>query len=1105
MKAAFDLSSYIWHNMLAGKDREHGFEVYFEDKKVWINSAQYGYEIAVGQICKVLRAYELTPIDTILVVEGINSKSKRMLISNLYKAKRKEQAPEAYIEFEKCRAMLQQTFLELGACVMTQDYAEGDDTLAYLAENTEEDLIVATFDNDLSALNGVNQYGAEIETWIDGLTGVNKYGIFDHHLITTYKALVGDTSDNISGCPGFGPATWTKLINKHGLDCLDQIQEELEKGSLGWIHELAEDCDIIKKICKEEKAVVTSYELAKLRPEWVNTMKAPLQIQAGMVRQLRKDDDERLKQWYGRSRLITSDNFNDAVAWALPLVRKSPFISLDLETSTGEESDEWLARQGDPEGVDVLGSTITGMGLTFGDNNQFSLYFSVDHAETNNVNKADLRKFLEQIIEMGHEFIIHNTAFELVVMFMEYGDDWKDNGHHGFLPNVRDTLFEASYVNENIPLGLKGRSMTHLGYQQVEYDEVTTLAGPIESLPKGGRLVREWYEGDPVEGEEPPATHQARKYKMNELTAKHVLKYGLDDTICTAALHNYFKLVMQLEHTYNVYLEVELDAAYLHAKSFLDGADVSIEKLNELAAEDTVTYDKAWSAVSSFLIAQGWEGTVCPVYDKDITPAQIKEAYEIVIGEKLDTKMRTISKIVTYIGEVVDQPILAAALQALLDGDDKPFNGLVAQHFNGEPESPVGSSKKMGHLMYEVMQLPVRVHNKATDTMRAAGIYKGTPKTDALAIAYALQDASPEHKEVLESLKLMQMVQTRRSLYYSSYPGFVHWKDGRIHSSHRQSSTNTRRASESKPNKQQLPKHPKIEGYLSRFREVIVPHKKNAVIVSLDFDSQELRVIAEYSQDQGMLDCFIGENKRSMHSITGLGILQKEHSETDMWRYEDYVEAMEDKAHPLNKETKASRVLGKKVNFTTEFGAQKAKLAQTMMISEDEAQSYIDAKEAAFPEVVQWKQKVIKEAKSCGYTRTMLGAVRHLRDAFILGDKWTAMKAERQSVNFKVQSSSAEMTKRAEGRIWSSGLLYKYDCRYIGVIHDETVFSTSIEDLHDFLVDAWTCVVAPYANMRVPIESGISFGKDFFNQIEVGMQPTKEAVDKGLAKLLEAK
>ena len=46
--------------------------------------------------------------------------------------------------------------------------------------------------------------------------------------------------------------------------------------------------------------------------------------------------------------------------------------------------DEWLERRG-VDKVDVLGSGLTGLGMTFGSNCQTPLYFSVDHRDTNNV------------------------------------------------------------------------------------------------------------------------------------------------------------------------------------------------------------------------------------------------------------------------------------------------------------------------------------------------------------------------------------------------------------------------------------------------------------------------------------------------------------------------------------------------------------------------------------------------------------------------------------------------------------------------------------------------------------------------------------------------
>ncbi len=711
----------------------------------------------------------------------------------------------------------------------------------------------------------------------------------------------------------------------------------------------------------------------------------------------------------------------------------------------------------------------------------------------------------------------------------------------GFLPNVLDTAFEASYVDENNSRGLKDRSISTLKYEQQTYDETTRLSGYAHDLLPGGRLLtvgEPTYKTtkvgtghfepifDEISGEHigngaeimkevyvlddagekieiaPPI--ETRRYKMNELPATHVLGYGCDDTICTIALHNYYRLFMQLEHTWQVYLEVEIDAAYQHAKNFIDGFDISLEKMNELAAEDTITYDRSWKILRQYLMEQGWAGTAPPQFTCDIEPAGVKEAFEIVAGRPLDTAMRNIDKLAKFIdGE--GEPILAQLLLDMVfdtgvpvDEATRKFNSYVHSFFEGEPQFNDGSPKQMQNLLYTVMKLPIRVRNKPTANMKKAGIFEGSPKTDVLAVGYALQECTSEQKEVLEALKLMGMVGTRRSLYYSKYPYFPHWKDGKVRSSHNQCSTVTRRASSSKPNMQQMPKNPKIEGQEAKFREIVVPHHPDAVIVSMDFDSQEMVLIAEQSQDPNMLSCFVGDQRRSPHTITGLGILRME-KKLD-WSYEQFAEA-QDKNHPDYKMAKPLRDLGKKVNFTAEYGAMAPKVAATLMVSEEKAQLFLDAREAMYPVANQWKRDIIDDTKQYGLAYTMMGAIRHLGAALQSGDSWKASKAERQAVNYYVQGPAAEQTKLAEGRMWRMGLFFNYDAVCIGPIHDEVVASVMIADLYEFLPKMHACMVAKYADMAIIPVSTISFGKDFYRQVEIGDTPSKEAIDKGLAKM----
>jgi 5'-3' exonuclease len=1204
-----DLSSYVKTALRSGKDTKDGLLVSFEGEEVLVNSAEYGYENFTNMMVKTLTDLRLHPYNVVLVIEGMHAKSKRLLIDSGYKGKRDKKPPEFYVEFQRLRDFVVEQWRSMGAIAVTQDYVEADDVIAFLAKHTEEDIYIATRDNDLAALNtdeGTNEYGAKVTTYIDGLIGVGKLDgepfVHPSKYLTLAKALVGDSSDSVPGVKNFGKAAFQKLAEQYGYDGLDELIGMLENGSLAPVHELIEDKDhkLLKKIVEAEADAIKCWRLVKLYSQWVHTMQHPLKWLPGKSEPLPEDADARLKHWFTIGELVTTDNYAEVLAHFKQHVPLSPEIAFDIETSTPDESDDWLAAQGDPEGVDQLGSELTGFSFTYGPNMQYTMYVSVDHADTANITMSQARAMMEVAWASGKPIIIQNTFFELSVLSQakdEDGMSWMERWSglkwgersRGFIPNALDTKIEANYVNENTGTGLKQRSKMHLDYEQQTFQQTTQLEGKPDELPKGGRLMQvlEWacpgcgsvgfkaskcvglcefcdgteggnapakaeiaaweekmlalLESDPVEyarlTEWKPAKVK-RQYKMRELSARHVFGYGCDDTICTAALHNFYKLHMQLDHHYDVYLATEIDAAYQHAKNFIDGIPFSLELSKELEKHDDETFDRAWSTVRDYLMKNGWEGTVPPTYDENISAADIKEAFRIVTGaaneaptisleegtvgeddeaaessgeeaegaEKdpfLATKVRTPAKLVVLARELGHE-LFAGMVERALNGEHDRFTLWVREHFTGEPVFKA-SNKQMIKLLYEAMKLPVRVRNKPTKIMRQKGL-PGNPKGDALALEYALRECTEEQAAVLRGIKLMRMVITRRSLYYTKYPYFMHWKTGRIHPTHNQSSTNTRRASESKPNKQQLPKHPKITGEPARFRETIVPHREDAVIVSLDEDSQELRIIADWSKDENLVACYVGENKKDVHALTGYSITQLKKLDWAMkLTYPEFQKLSKSKADdPIVKLCTEFRALGKKVNFTTEFGAMAPKLAMTMLVTESEAQTYIDAKERNFPGVRRWKDATIEEAKRTGIVRTLDGGVRHLRDLIMSDDHWVRSKAERQAVNFKVQGSAGQMIKRAEGAMWRMGLVYKYDCVCFGPIHDEVVFSVRRDQLADFLRDAHACMTQPYGNMTIPIVSSISFGPSFGEQYEIGAEPTQAAIDDGFKQWREA-
>jgi hypothetical protein len=548
---------------------------------------------------------------------------------------------------------------------------------------------------------------------------------------------------------------------------------------------------------------------------------------------------------------------------------------------------------------------------------------------------------------------------------------------------------------------------------------------------------------------------------------------------------------------------------------------ISVEKSRELETLDDTTYTTAWATVRNYLLKCKWDGTQPPTYTAEITAKEIKGAYAVVTGQTpvgddeeeseeeevtaevvdpiLKTKVRTPSKLVALIA-AAGHRVFASKLERCLDGDGVGFTAYVRSFFKGEPAWKFGN-KNMSHLLYTVMQCPVKVRGKATDIMRSKGQYEGTPKADSAAIAYALVDMVENREvcEVLKALRLMQMVRTRRSLYYSKWPSFSHYKTGRVHASHMQASTVTRRDSESKPNRQQLGKAEKIEGEPQRYREVMIPHKPGAIIVSVDLSGQELRHICNYSHDPAMISCFIGEHKRDMHLLTGVSILKLREPKFG-WTYELAEDILKNPEHEHFKKVKKSRITGKTTNFGVAYLAMAKTLSLTMMCTEAEAQLNIDAHEATFGASSKWKQSVIQTAEKEGVVVDPLGGRRHLRHA-MQGDKWEQQRASRQAVNYLVQGVSAHQTKRAAGQMWRDGLFTRYDAEYIQSTHDEHVASVSAEDAVEFIKEFHACMVRPFPGMWVPIESDISIGWNYGELIELGKVASSEAIEGGLLEL----
>ena len=337
---------------------------------------------------------------------------------------------------------------------------------------------------------------------------------------------------------------------------------------------------------------------------------------------------------------------------------------------------------------------------------------------------------------------------------------------------------------------------------------------------------------------------------------------------------------------------------------------------------------------------------------------------------------------------------------------------------------------------------------------------------------------------------------TRRSLYYVPYRSLPHWRDGLIHPSLNQAEAVTRRYSANDPNVQQQPSH----GEGVELRKTLKARKKDHVVISMDFNGQELRIQADQSGDAALTSCYVGDNLRDVHTLTAVSaailVFGKDIN------YEQFKANLKSNDPVVAEEYSKMRKDAKTVNFAAAYGAMSETVATGLKSDEDTAQQFLDARSAAFPGLETWAEALKEEIRDCGFMTTMMGARRHLAAGIYSESQWDRGGAERQGVNHKIQGSAGEQTKLAMARMWEAGVFTgKYDAHFMFPVHDELVSSVHRDQAYDFIVEAHALMVMPYSTMQIPVVSTISMGSSFLCEIEIGPVPDRALIEAAIEKI----
>ncbi len=273
--------------------------------------------------------------------------------------------------------------------------------------------------------------------------------------------------------------------------------------------------------------------------------------------------------------------------------------------------------------------------------------------------------------------------------------------------------------------------------------------------------------------------------------------------------------------------------------------------------------------------------------------------------------------------------------------------------------------------------------------------------------------------------------------------------DGRIHATFNQTVARTGRLSSDQPNLHNIPVRSE-EGRV--FRKAFVPTKGHMLLVA-DYNQIELRCIAHLANDPGLIDAFV--NGVDIHTATAASVF----------------------GVPAAEVTYEQRSQAKMVSYGLAYGMEAFGLAQRLAIGVSEASEILEAYFRAFPNVKEYMDSTVAEARKRGYTETIFGRRRPIPE--LHNPNFRIRQAgERQAMNSGIQGLAADIFKIALVRIDHDLEEAQLASRLILQVHDEVLVETVIDEknaVENLVLGA----MKGAATLIVPLEVNAAWGNSW--------------------------
>ena len=420
------------------------------------------------------------------------------------------------------------------------------------------------------------------------------------------------------------------------------------------------------------------------------------------------------------------------------------------------------------------------------------------------------------------------------------------------------------------------------------------------------------------------------------------------------------------------------------------------------------------------------------IFNKNLKTEKLTNIYEIFEKPLIE---------ILALMEIEGIRIDSEFLKNLSEKFEKKIKNLEKQIFKiSKKEFNIGSPKQLGEIIY--------------NDLKIAGLKK-TRKGSFATSASVLEDLAFKGNQFPQLILDWRQVSKLKNTYSDSLPEHINPKTKRVHTSFLLAATTTGRLASSDPNLQNIP----IKSEDGKDIRKAFIAKNGFTLVSADYNQIEMRILADLADVKELKKAF--KNNEDIHSLTASQVFNIDEKKVDQ---------------DMRRKAKA-------INFGIIYGISQYGLAKQIMVSNNEAEEFLNSYFLKFPEIKDYMNATIKFCRKSGYVNNIFGRRSHFNG---INDKNFNVRnfQERAAINAPIQGSASELMRIAMVRLNNKFHNIKdIKTKMLLQIHDELIFEvpkTELKRINNIIKEEMTGVVkSDLHSFSMPLTVDINFGENW--------------------------